>query len=835
MKLRILLASVIASLGVTLGSSATTPASAADGSDYIATCLQSARSVSALFMFDKSGSLSGTDGEGIRYDGLKLAIESLSGVQRADGQPIAIEAAISSFDDRYHSARDVVDWTRLNSGGDSDVSKTIDRMISDAQKSTGPGGGTNFHDALAGADQDLEDRGSQGSCRILFWFTDGQDGSGTLQSSACAASPNGLVDQMREQGIVIVGLQLGPDTGDLQAIATGTAPGAQCGVYPVPSDSAQGIYIRANDSAALRALFGRLGNIVRGCTPQGNRGANIDPGVRAMSVTLSTSQQVKLVRLDSPDGTVIAAPAHGSTSVAGYTTTTQSDDTYATVTVDFPADKGAGSWSVTSDPPVAPNAMTFCVFSGLHLVRVHPKMAPKAGGKQSIEYEAVDATGTEADLSDYKDVALGASVVASNGDLRKAVAKRVGNHVVVTFDSQPTDARLQMKLTATPTTVSGLTLAPLAVDEGFGLQLSKAFPTISPIDQLNLGTAEKDAEAQAKLTLVGSPLGPTQVCFAKPTGIVVPHEDKGQTVRVPSGCVLLATGESKTVTISVKPLKPTVGDGEATLPVTLVPATGSQMAGQRALVNLPVLWRYENPRDAVVLLAVLVIASLLSVALPLIALGLANLLTARFQVSGLRGEVIPVVIGEDGPRRIEPLEGNPTAVIESYKTSVVPTTGRRKFRYGPVELVSKAYLSPLKAPTFVVSPIAAGYRVLSSVPPPTADGTVANASPGLGFLAVAVISEADLKNPSIGEVPAQLVVLVRDTSVASANLDPIMNSTIDWRVVTERWREGVDVRPGSTGGDDSTSGTTSFSHLDGGSNASTLDLGSMGHLDLGDD
>lgn len=135
----------------------------------------------------------------------------------------------------------------------------------------------------------------------------------------------------------------------------------------------------------------------------------------------------------------------------------------------------------------------------------------------------------------------------------------------------------------------------------------------------------------------------------------------------------------------------------------------------------------------------------------------------------------------------------------------------------------------------MVRPIAAGHRVLSSVPPPTADGTVANASPGLGFLAIAVISEADLKDPSVAEVPAQLVVLVRDKNVASAHLDPIMNSKIDWRVVTERWREGVDVRAGSADGDDSTSGTTDFSHLDGDANNCILDLGSMGHLDLGDD
>ena len=792
MKLRRLLVGVVGLLALVVVPGTAQPAFAADGSDYIATCLQSARSVSALFMFDKSGSLSGTDGQGIRYDGLKLALASLSGVRRADGKPIAVEAAVSSFDDRYHSATGIVDWTRLNQGSGSDASKTIDQMIDEAKKSTGPGGGTNFHDALAGADNDLEDRGSQGNCRILFWFTDGQDGSGTLQSSACAATSSGLVDQMRQQGIVIVGLQLGPDTGDLKAIATGSAPGAQCGVYPVPSDSAQGIYIRANDSAALRALFGRLGNIVRGCTPQGDRGAKVDPGVRTMSVTLGTPRQVSVIRLDAPDGTVIAAPAHGSASASGYTTTTQSDDTSATVTIDFPPGKGAGTWTATSDVPVPSNAMSFCVFSGLHLVRVDPKSAPTAGGEQKIAYHAVDTAGNEANLSDYKDVALGASVVASSGALRMASAARKGNQIVVTFNSEATDARLQMKLTAVPTTVSGLALTPLAVDEGLGMTLSKAFPTITPIDKLDLGKAEKDAAAQATLTLVGSPLGTTKVCFAKPTGIAVPKEDKGQIVQTPSGCISLATGESKKITISMTPKKATVGDGVATLPVTLVPANGTKMAGQNSLVNLPVLWRYENPRDPVVLLAVVILASLLSIALPLVALAVANVITARFDVKGMRGEVTPIIIGQDGPRRANPLEGDPSTVISLYGMSPMPVSKRRRFSVGPLDFVSRSSLNPFRAPTFTVRPRSAGMKVISSVPPVGEQGRWAYATPGLGFFAAVVVREADLRDPALREMPADLVAIVRDESAASEQLDSLLNRDISWSVVTQLWREGID-------------------------------------------
>lgn len=813
---------------------------AGDGSEDVATCLQSARSLSALFLFDRSGSLSSSDPNDIRYDGLKVALQSLSRVTRPDGADVAIEVAVSAFDNNYYKARNVVEWTRINDGNDDDVSETIDEVIKKAKERTSPDGGTNFTSAMEGAFDDLKDRGSQGTCRVVFWFTDGADESGAVAGDSCRAD-SGVVDQMRQAGIVIVGLQLWPSNiidprpDDLEAMSIGKSPTLECGRNPIPTDWARGVFIRADDSAALRRLFGTLGNIVNGCAPQGDRGGKIDPGVRAMNVTIHTPKQVKAVRLDAPDGTIITAAPRGSTTQGGYTTLAQSDDSYVSLTVDFPPGEGAGEWTVSAGQAVASDDIEFCVFSGLHLTRADPKAAPKAGKEGEFVYQAVDKDGNVADLSVYKDVAVGASVAAANGDIRKATAERVGDQIVVRFKSEATDARLQVQLTAQLTTISGVDLTPLAIDEGVGLTLSKAFPTISPIDQLDLGAAINTQPASATLTLVGSPMGASQVCFEKPTQIVVPEEASGAALDVQRGCVDLAQAETKTVTVSITPDDPTVGNGEAILPIRLVPVVGSEMDGQEALVNLPVIWRYENPRDPVVLVAVLVIASLLSVALPLIALGLANFLTARFQVSGLRGEVIPVVIGEDGPRRIEPLEGNPTAVIESYKTSVVPTTGRRKFRYGPVELVSKAYLSPLKAPTFLVRPIAAGYRVLSSVPPPTADGTVANASPGLGFLAIAVISEADLKNPSVGEVPAQLVVLVRDTSVASANLDPIMNSKIDWRVVTERWREGVDVRPGSTGGDDSTSGTTSFSHLDGGSNASTLDLGSMGHLDLGDD
>ena len=43
-------------------------------------------------------------------------------------------------------------------------------------------------------------------------------------------------------------------------------------------------------------------------------------------------------------------------------------------------------------------------------------------------------------------------------------------------------------------------------------------------------------------------------------------------------------------------------------------------------------------------------------------------------------------------------------------------------------------------------------------------------------------------------MPATLLVVVRDPKLSSAQLDPLLNRKMNWSVVTERWREGLDMR-----------------------------------------
>ncbi|WP_431240979.1 vWA domain-containing protein (plasmid) [Mycolicibacterium aichiense] len=162
-----------------------------NGSEYVATCMQSAHTLSALFLYDKSQSLQTSDSSGARYDGLKVALKSLAGIKRADGAPVAIEAAVSAFDNAYYNASSVVDWTTLNDGTDDDArAKIIDDIVNKAKNSTAPEGGTHFTDALQGAWSDIKDRGSQGTCRVVFFFTDGEDEQNTVGAPLASRTPD---------------------------------------------------------------------------------------------------------------------------------------------------------------------------------------------------------------------------------------------------------------------------------------------------------------------------------------------------------------------------------------------------------------------------------------------------------------------------------------------------------------------------------------------------------------------------------------------------------------------------------------------------------------------
>lgn len=809
------LAALLVTLFFLVGSVALAPRAAADdpdpvagGSAFIGSCLQSARSVSALFVFDRSGSLAGTDPTGIRYEGLETALRQLSRLTRTDGQPLSVEIAIAAFDDGYDNARSITGWTAVNDDP-ATTDREISTMVRQARQRTTPRGGTDFEQPLKGGLSEFGDRQGSGNCRLMFWFTDGEfehnpRGVDAARASMCA--PGGLLDELRRAGIVIIGLQLGSNARDLRPMALGSAGGATCGTQPLPEGWAPGIYLEANDSAGLKRIFGRINDIVQGCTPAGSSGA-IDPGVHRVRVTINTPQLSQVVRLDAPSGENFTAGTDGETTTrSGYTVRSLRDDHYVSMELTLPMSAPAGVWRVTPDVPVQPDDISFCVFSDLRLEK--PTGLPRRNGAASVvSVRVVDRDGQSAPLADYQAATPAVAVVAHGNEPRTAhTTIDPQGRVDIAIDAAPTDAVVDISLRVHIVTRSGLALTPLAIDFRQALVLPSEFPAVQPADVLDLGRAVKTKPAATDLRLLGSPDGPTQVCLDAPTHVVVPDDAAGTTLEYPTGCVQLATGEAKVIRVSVTPTKAAVGDGEATIPVRLVSAPGPDGTTQSTDFDLVVVWRFVNPTSWAVTFVIAAAVGLLSALVPLLATGIAGWWAARYEMRGLRGAAIDVVVTRDTLRRAEPLPDQAGRLTDTLELTAIPeggSTPRRSFTFAGIRFASKASLSPARAPRFWAE-AASGQALLASSgrPGDPEDGQTVTTTPGLGFVAILSCAVADLGGTQ-REIPGRLVVLTKSFDTAPGRLDSRILGSLDINEFRQRdWTPPSSGRPSGTSDSD---------------------------------
>lgn len=765
-----------------------------EGAAQLASCLQNARSLSALFLLDRSGSLSSSDPNGIRYEGLTTALEQLSRLNRPDGKELAVEAAVSAFDNNYYPATDVHPWFRVNEG---DVGNNIKDVVDEVRPKTAPQGGTDFEVAINGALQEFAGRDAATNCRVILWFTDGQfeharDSVPAARARLCA--PGGAFDTARQSQVTVIGLQLGQRSPDLATMSLASATEGQCGTVPLPEGWRQGIYLRADDAAGLKRIFGGITDIVSGCTPTGSLGNTIDPGIRRMRITIPTPKKVTDVRLGIPDGTSINAPASGATEAGGYRVTSLSDDQFVSMEVVFPPGKGAGSWTVIPDVAVAVSDMTFCVFADIHLAVPNGGAVGKSGAPSDIALSILDRDNKPTDLTAFT-VSTGATAVGVGGRVAQITASPpTGNTVKVSVTSALNEARLDASVVLNLTTKSGLKLLPVTYDFPIALGLPSAFPAMRPVDKLVLSPAIKLDPARGSIAIAGSPDGPTQVCFDQPKAIAAPAESGKPVLTVPQGCVNLAVNEHKTVAVSVTPEKAATGDGSMQLPITLVsaPINGKPATSK---LELPVEWRFENPLNPCELVIAILVSLGLSL-LPILALGLANKITSRYEMRGLVVESFLVAVGRDGVTRADGVERAVPVLID--KTLMFPVSGlgaspRRSFTVGPVVLKSKSSMNPATAPTFWAEAVDGelifgldGVRrqtVGSDSTPqrrrwlPWAKKVAAEAPnrkvkvpPGLGFVALLTMPAQTAPPGRHDTIPATLTVLLRDHETTADEL-----------------------------------------------------------------
>ncbi|MDR1513159.1 MAG: VWA domain-containing protein [Propionibacteriaceae bacterium] len=801
--LKFVLAVVAALVGIALPAPRA-EAAPQSASNYLASCAQSANTLSALFVFDRSGSLRRTDPSGIRYDALQIALQQLAAMKPAGDDELAVEAAVATFAESYDSVRDVVRWTRLDSGafgGDAgEQQDAVADIVQLAEERSPPKGGTNFEAALEGALVDMDDRGGPGDCRVVFWFTDGtfDIGGGEDDARTRMCQRDGLLDRIREAGIVLVGIQLDADSSDLLPMSEGQGQGGgTCGAVPIPSDWAPGLYIRADDTAALKRIFGSVADIVQGCTPADGDAKLIDPGIRRFRATIDTPRRATALRLDAPDGTVISAALSGATREGGHTVTVQSDDHYVAFEVSLPPGEGAGDWVFSTHPATAAADTSLCVFHDLHFELVDPDQQISAGGTAHIQVRAVGPDGVPTDLSVFRDAAVGASAIGPDGAIRKTAATVEDGEITVTLESFATDARIELSLSMNLTTRSGLALAPMSGWFPIALNLAVEFPAVSPSTELDLGTAVKVKPASATLSLMGSPVGPSKVCFDPFTRVAVPQDAAGTVPVISDACVELQASQSYDVTVTVTPTAAAEGAGAAVLPVVLHSAATAGRASQEVRYEIPVVWRFSDPMNAPVAIAVLVVIGLISILLPLLAMGLANIVSAKFDVKGLQAGEVAILVRDETVRRQVPGDGASGRVIDVYKDrdAGASAANSKHFTLHGIDFRAHGTLNPFGAPRFVAT-APQGSKIMSSVGIPIPGDRQAPVSPGLGFVVLAVAADRDLASAS-ADVPATLVFIVRDTSPFASDpglADRLANKSMLWAKITDDWRPDPDER-----------------------------------------
>ncbi len=739
-------------------------------SNALYTCVQTADTLSVLFVMDRSGSLRTSDPQGVRFEGMRAALGSLADITRPDGQPLAVEVAVGAFNHEYASINEVAGWTQVNT---PDSGLRIDQVVARVQNRTAPRGGTDFEEALKGGFEDFQSRLTPGTCRVMLWFTDGKfdnaRGASVEVNRADAeqrieaarqdmCSAGGVVARIREAGIVLIGLQLGEASDDLRRMSVGTLGGQACGPHPVPEPHAPGGYLQASDAGDLAWVFTRMGDLVRGCTPTGSLGGTIDPGLHQALVRVQRDRlETRLpdgeqIELGSPDGVLISAVAPGQAEAGGYRMITDRDSSQVGALVTFPKGGGAGTWTARTTFPPKADGVTWCVMSGLSLSRPDDAALPTAGAESVLDAVILGPDGARADLAPYSSVDVTATVTGQ-GPLPAVVAVDPTGPVRVSVTPAVTDARLEVLMSAAVTTKSGLRLPPLTLQFATGV-LSDDFPSVRPSDVLHLGNANRLEPLEAQLTLVGAGNGLSRVCLGAPLQSAQSRADG--VLSVPEGCVDLQANERREVTVRLAPQREFVGTGTAVLPITLVSTSDAQVAGEQSL-DLPVRWRHDIPVNLVALNSFFIGTLIITLLLIWLALYLAQYSVARYQTRGLQVAKVDVRLTTDGLRRVARSGRESGALVTDGDFETLDRPNPRRIAVGTVTLMVRAPLAFWRGAEFYAEP-ASGHRIVGLDGRSSPECDWAPTTPALDHLVLLTASDRVIRESGDSPIPATLFV-----------------------------------------------------------------------------
>ena len=671
-------------------------------------CIEQKRKLSVVFLVDESKSLvansarrenkGGNDPFGLRVLPMKAVVENFVSLNEDQTNKIDMTAAIFGFGASFVERQG---WTTLDSNSLDGVSRKIED-----QGNLNGDSYTRYHVALKGAVNAFDsDPNGTDSCRILFWFSDGEhdddDDSGLsnteanqIKNQVCSA--NGFADQLRSKGVYLLALGLNRDSNqtELMKLIAENEGSFQSGNFMIESGDcgvvpATGKYIFALNTNELGDVIEDLPGV---------------PDEPVQSKPCASGEiecrEVKITADDSVTGFKVLVSQAGSNE----------GDLNAgkPMTVELILPDGKTKINVFEES--APNAndiriqktsetgailtlrkTTFGSLAGEWVVRFTGQGASEAETKLSVEAIATvkltDDQGNNVDTVDrFKPAALKITVVDGKALVQKLkvfLDDANGNEIVPStssateFSINPKDlanllqssslksalgAKLTIELTGAILGLTGADNKPFPVTfkpvvAGFGITNGVKYPSYVPGDELNEVKIKDTTKATIQLKFRGPDAAEGVV---KIVGIDQTSLDKEFVLGGDSECVIPAQAEV-TCEFTVAPKKN--GYGSYTLPIKLT--LNSDLANEAQEQDLPItvfLTRSPNVgkgvKNAMLLIAAFILIQTLIRAISALSL-------SRFSALGGTARRVKVAIQVSSDGSVNGKDGGPFVAPES--------------------------------------------------------------------------------------------------------------------------------------------------------------------------
>lgn len=718
--------------GVVAGTpSATAAETVGTGVTELSSCLTDGRVADVLVLVDQSGSLRRSDPADQRVGAVKLLLDGLA--QRAAAVGARVETRIAGFDADVTA---LTPWTALDAAALPGLSAAVDGF---AQRDTGVD--TDYWTALDSAHRILLEKASPTPpCRALFLVTDGEysieprDGTkripGTEEDVALVdpaaaqrvvdagikdlCRPGGLADRLRVDDVVLFAVGLDGATSPDFSLIRRVATAQDCGAQP-PT----GAFVSA--SSPLDLLFVVDSPTPPGpprpvcerdeCPPGAAHEFTLDPSLREIELTAVSDRPGLDVEVRAPG---VAEPAV-FTYDAGSPTTDQTlgdvrlsgrwpVDNALRIRADIPESgrNWSGLWTVTfvdrngtSDAQESRTRLELRSGLGVDLGEDAP--APwRAGDEITVPLRLVRPDGSDATLSQPPPVLdLNVELVPEQAGRSISVASGLDAQDIergLTY-SVPADVpqgKAQLRTTLEVTSAGGQRLEPSVRATTVDLAAPAGYPTVLTT-AVDLGQATGTDSSAGEILVAG----PGCVWLEGGGALVAPADINAMTVESDAGseqdCQRLAAGEQRRVEFRAAPLAAANGPVTGRVIAHLVPEA-ADAPDRTAEVEYSLALQRERAPGA--LLALLTIAALAGLGLPLGLYALARWWEARFPAENesLQAAVLPVSVSHEGVlsggELVRGTEGQHLAFLPP------PANGRKRQPVGPLTLAARPSWSP---------------------------------------------------------------------------------------------------------------------------------------------